>query len=377
MKKNELKRAFLLLLIALTLLFTIFIVSGDNFTNQTNETTNQINNQTTQIEQIETLNIILIKPIINLSGNGSEAFDCLVESQKIIKKLVEDGFNVIRPNDYFIEANQLFNAQLALDEKKREADYKGVLRKCNQIFDVKFDAYDTLDQLVTLGARLNKSAEKLNISEAFVLFKEAEQAFFDERYEDALKLIDQTYDKTSEIESRSTILITFYDASRKTIKGFFKENWIIILSVLIAITILFFIFRKPIRIHRIKRKMDLVKLRKKTLLSLIEKLQKDYFEKGAVSKAVYHIKLKKFSDLVRDADRQFPLLEFELSKVMGKGQKLKSKLKGKEEKEELKEKKEKKSLATPKHTERFLEESEKIIKKEEKNKKDKLKKIKK
>ena len=47
----------------------------------------------------------------------------------------------------------------------------------------------------------------------------------------------------------------------------------------------------------------------------MQKTQKEYFQKGSLSESGYQIRSKNFADLVRDIDRQIPLLEEKLIKA--------------------------------------------------------------
>ena len=44
------------------------------------------------------------------------------------------------------------------------------------------------------------------------------------------------------------------------------------------------------------------------------KIQKDYFQEGKIPEGEYNIKTKKYAELIRDIDRQIPLLQEELAK---------------------------------------------------------------
>ncbi|MCD6476788.1 MAG: hypothetical protein J7K26_01310, partial [Candidatus Aenigmarchaeota archaeon] len=72
---------------------------------------------------------------------------------------------------------------------------------------------------------------------------------------------------------------------------------------------------KIIKIYLIKRKIEILESEKNTLKKLIANTQRDYFEKGILSDVDYHIKIHKFGELIRDIDRQIPLLKEEIAKI--------------------------------------------------------------
>lgn len=314
--KNNLILILLVAIFLSSLLGSNLVSAQENQTNQTN-LINQINqtNEANETEIYESLTVILIEPKYSLSGNGTQAFMCLKDSQIIIQELVDNDFNAMRPNDIFMIAKQLFDAQVALDKEKGKANYDEILSRCDEINEIQLNAYDSYDQLNVLEAEINISSKRMNISEAIVLFERTKEAFNDERYEDCLDLIEETYDKISEIESSTTIFTTFYNATRRTLATIFIKNWIPITVFIICILLFYLIFNKQIKIYFLKRKKRLIELEKETILRLIGKVQNDYFEKGLLSETAYHIKLKKFSELVRDINRQIPLIEFELVKL--------------------------------------------------------------
>ncbi len=51
------------------------------------------------------------------------------------------------------------------------------------------------------------------------------------------------------------------------------------------------------------------------LETMLQGLQKDYFQHGKINDLSYHIKTKKYSDLIRAINRQLPLLREELKKL--------------------------------------------------------------
>ena len=94
------------------------------------------------------------------------------------------------------------------------------------------------------------------------------------------------------------------------------DNWIT-LVVLIALAILFTIFyRKKIAKYIIKRKIKHFETEKRILKQMTSEIQKSYFQEGKISEGAYNIRVKKFAELIRDIDRQIPLLQEELEKIV-------------------------------------------------------------
>ena len=66
---------------------------------------------------------------------------------------------------------------------------------------------------------------------------------------------------------------------------------------------------------KIKKEINALNVRKRTLNDLIKKLQKSYFGSKTMSETEYRVKLEKFKNMIRDVDRQIPLLNEELVKL--------------------------------------------------------------
>jgi hypothetical protein len=95
-------------------------------------------------------------------------------------------------------------------------------------------------------------------------------------------------------------------------KKFFIENWKVMIISLTALLILFLVYRTSIYKMLVKRKIDDLSARKESLRRMIMKTQKDYFEGGSISESLYTIRTKSFAEMIRDIDRQIPLLQEKL-----------------------------------------------------------------
>jgi hypothetical protein len=67
-------------------------------------------------------------------------------------------------------------------------------------------------------------------------------------------------------------------------------------------------------IARTKGKINHLNKEKEVVYNLIKELQKDYFEKQKIAENSYKIKIKKYGEIIRDINRQIPLLQAELEK---------------------------------------------------------------
>lgn len=75
------------------------------------------------------------------------------------------------------------------------------------------------------------------------------------------------------------------------------------------------LFQTQIRKRIIKAKIKKLELKEKTLRGLVMQTQKDYFHSGKMSEGMYSIRTNKFAELIRDIERQIPLLKEELARA--------------------------------------------------------------
>ena len=263
--------------------------------------------------------ILLLTPVFGLSAEAIQANNSLSEVKFAIRNLEEANLSVERVSDIYLEAKQLYEAQVALEKAGGKPDYSIIFNKVNEIKNIKENAFLLADELKVLGLRIKDS--DVNTSEAEVIYKDAVREFEDERYERSKELIEKTYIKLSELESNAARVAAFYGAMSKTFENFIRENFKKIISVIGVILITFIILHNRIKIYRLKKKLELLELRKVILKELIARTQKDYFEKGIIGEDTYNIRVNKFGELIRDINRQIPLIKENIANVEKLGRK--------------------------------------------------------
>ena len=270
------------------------------------------------------ISISSISAAVNTNSSNSsvqkQASDCLNSSIQIMNDMSNSGFSILRINDTFREADAIYSAQVILFEKKSKTDFSKVFEDCKKISDIRDLALNAKDELDAFKKFYEESkTEGMNTSSVDVIINKIEFEMKSERYENVQPLINQAYQEITNIKSSYTTLNIFYKSTTRTIGDFFKENWIYIIVTIIVVVLILIIFQKAISRMLIKRKIARLEIRKTTLRELIMKTQKDYFEKGLLSDSSYNIKTKKFAELIRDIEREIPLLREQLMKVSKKG----------------------------------------------------------
>lgn len=245
-----------------------------------------------------------------------QAILCVNESKLILNELKSENFSVLRINDSLKQALNILDTQKFLKAKQGKYDFSPVLPFCNEIKKIREMAFESRDDLNALKTFYKETiTESMNSSSADLLINEIESEIQRERYEKVKPLVESAYNEIADIKTSQTTLNLFYKTTTRNIKDFFMDYWKIIVLSLIFLIILFIIYQKTISKWWIKRKIDQLEMRKTTIKNLMMKTQHDYFETGNMSESSYEIRTKKFAELIRDLDRQIPLLRMELIKI--------------------------------------------------------------
>ena len=256
--------------------------------------------------------IIFIPYSLAISNETAEIQNILKIAEKDMEEMINDGIAVTRYNDTLISAKKIYEAQLTLERAGGKPDYSLVYEKLDELKNIKKNAYKALDELKALELTINQT-KGIDLSPVLEIYQEAKGEFRAERYERCLELTDKAYNKISELEAWQTKVKVFYEATSRSILTFLKENWKEISITLIVIFTTIVLSYNRVMCWRINKKIESLKRRRESIEKLIAKTQREYFEKGKISETAYHIRIKKYSEMIRDINRQIPLLKEELS----------------------------------------------------------------
>jgi hypothetical protein len=260
--------------------------------------------------------IIVTSPASLLEKNASI---CLNESKIIMNDMVSQGFNVQRVNDTLKEATLIYNSQVILQSRKMNYDFSLVLNYCNEIKKIKSSSIEAKDQFDALVQFRNNtdlpssSSVKLN-----GMIQEISDEIQNERYENVPEMVQKVYDEISAVRASSTFTTVLYQNTTKNLLIHFKKNWRWEVPLATIVIIFLIIYRIRISKWIIFRKIERLKVRKKTIKELMMETQKSYFQYAKIPEGEYNIKTKKFAELIRDIDRQIPLLQEELARLDSK-----------------------------------------------------------
>ena len=260
--------------------------------------------------------ILLITSLVSAETNESiNAKQAIETAKQEIKDMQARDIPINRANESLKNALQLYTAQYAFEITGRKADYALVISTANKISEIQQSAFNAQDELKIFIQTYQETQETTNLSEMDKDYNNILKSFQEERFEDTIKLVTEGYKTLSAIQSKQTAVRIFYSTTTNKISSFFKNNWPAIVITLIIIALLAIIFRRPIRIFIIKKRVDGINLRKGALLGLIKKLQIQYFNTKNISETEYTVKLTRFKELIRDFDRQMSIAREDLMKA--------------------------------------------------------------
>ncbi|MDP1695930.1 MAG: hypothetical protein Q8L29_03385 [archaeon] len=259
---------------------------------------------------------------LNISSKDY-AVTCIDDSKKIMNDLMNDGFNTKRINDSIKLAEQIFDSQSKIELRGGKVDYSSVAGYCTDIEEIRVSAYEAKDSLYSLEISYNSFKDKIkgynvNISEVDVMMEDVRQEIINERYEDVPEDSLSVEIKMADIESTSTATSLFYSTVTSGVRSFIIDNYIKILIFIGVLILLFFAYKLRIKRYIVLKKIGQLEAQKKVLKDLIRKAQYGYFHQGEISQGSFSIKMNKYSEMVRDIDRQIPLLNEDLALIESK-----------------------------------------------------------
>lgn len=257
---------------------------------------------------------------------------CIRDSQAIRQNMIADGFNVLSINDSLKQAESLFDSQVVLREQKKNYDFSLVMVYCENIKQIREDALMVRDDFNSLLKFYEESKiPGMDTTSIDSLINDINEAIVNERYPEASSLVEKTYTEITDVRSAYTAVNLFYQATTRGIVSFLlatnkviyipgyveMKNWHFFLGLFVLILLFLLIYRVKIMKRIVEKKIEKLEIRRKTIKELVMQTQRDYFQFGKIPEGEYNIKTKRFAELVRDIDRQMPLLKEELVKLSG------------------------------------------------------------
>lgn len=259
--------------------------------------------------------IVLVPQISALSNESIQTKELIAQAKEDILYMQEREIPITRVNESYQEAMQLYSAQVALENSDKETDYSFAIKKAAEVGTIRKISIKALDELKIFKESFEEIEKDTNLSDMKEDYIQVISSFEQERFEETVELIDEAYTKISEIQASQTALNLFYSTTTRSIKDFFVNHWLDLISILLVITIFIVIFWRTITELKLRIKLNHLILQKSSIKKLIKEMQFAYFKKRSISGLEYKIRIKKFEDLIRDIDRKTLLLREEIFKL--------------------------------------------------------------
>jgi hypothetical protein len=267
---------------------------------------------------------LAITSVSALSNESTTTNDLISKAQLSIPEMQLRNITVVRINETLNQAITEYETQLFLEKASKQYSYKKATSLALEAISIKDNSLKAQDELRVFLETYNTAAKETNLSSMDSEYNAILSSFSGERFEDTPDLIKKGYSSISDIQSKNTAVKLFYDSTSRTLKRFFIVNGQKFISLqfyqsvyfyVIIIAVLSIVFWKIIIRAKIKIKLKALEIRKKTLYTLIQSLQREYFETKKMSETEYFSKIEKFKDMIREIDRETPLIREELYKL--------------------------------------------------------------
>lgn len=235
-----------------------------------------------------------------------------------IEEMEEIGFTTTRLEDEFTILRQTHENNLFKLNNNQLPEFEQFNTRYNVIEAIIKTAYQVKDELFALNKAINELSSQIDTLQAKELYLEAEKEFADERYEFAIEKIDTTYEKLIELQGIQAKANAAYEATRKNLANLLIENQVQIAAIIIIPLVIYLLFRKTIKLHKLERMINSIKFEIDVLKNEIKKAQEIYFVEGKIPEGEYSIKVKLYGDKIRELNRNLALLEEEREKIIHK-----------------------------------------------------------
>jgi hypothetical protein len=266
-----------------------------------------------------------------------QVLEAIDESYRIMAEMTKNNFSIVYMNDTLLEAKrvleQVYFAEIlrnevnATKEEKKEASqalqlvdlesltYSDVIVYTDEIKNRKKQAFILFDSIsavkITIEEYYDGDIKKIDSKESIKLLIDAENAFLEDRYDDAENLLIQSREELELEKSESTTLNTV----RKNTKNFIQRNWIYILLVLVALGTMGYYLNKKIEKSLLRKKIKKMRTESKVLLDLMKKAQIERYKENKISALVYNTRIEKYKERLQEIKEKLPVFKSRLNKL--------------------------------------------------------------
>jgi hypothetical protein len=250
-----------------------------------------------------------------LGGQHNMTLARLLEANASVSRMRDAGLPYLRASDLLDIGWQWYGGQEAIELSGGTPEYGFALQKADEITALEQGSFAVSDDLTTLSARMDSADPDVNLTATRSLMQDATQEFRDGRLAEAQALIDRAYGEVTSAESQAVHSRTMVESARRNIESFLADNWKTIAGAIVAVLAISFIFQKQIRRFLLNARLKSVMREREVVASMMKSLQQDYFQKKTINDLTFHVKTKKYGDIVRNINRQIPLIKEELKRI--------------------------------------------------------------
>lgn len=265
-----------------------------------------------------TVMIILILSVVSTVAGQTmeEANGSLQEADTVINEMKNSNIPIQRVSDLYEQANNTYLTQVERNRSGQETDYTVVLETVEQIKQVRTQAFRAKDELNILRSRIEEldKNEDINLSEAKNKLEDAEVEFQDERFERAQEQIDLAYQEISDAQSAVTQAQAFASATSNNLRSFLENNWKRLSAAILIATVFSYLVYKEYQIYSLKKEKKNLKRKREVLQELVAEAQNKFFQKNDLAETAYNTRTDKYGEMIRDINRQIPLVNEDLEK---------------------------------------------------------------
>jgi hypothetical protein len=197
-------------------------------------------------------------------------------------------------------------------------DYSKVVELGEELQARKYQAYDLSDSLSLLEKAVQQyGAEGILIEQGQVMYTDARNAFVQEQYDKADRLITQTYEALETAKQEATGLSFLQEAS----KNFFQRHWKTILITLFILALIAWPLCDRLHHRWLQQRLRQLLLEEQSILALMKKTQDRRFRKKDLSGTGYTLRIEKYKVKHANVKKDIELIK----KLLGERKKVQKK----------------------------------------------------
>lgn len=238
----------------------------------------------------------------------------IVRAKGFIGKMAQEELSTTRVRDTILVAENMWFVEVMNEQAGNEADYGPVNDKADNAIALSQSAFQAADELSVLKENLEKIGD-MDIGPAWDIYNEGVSELENERYELALKRVEDGYEKLVELQSVEAKANAMYTVASKTTTNFLVENRFALAILFGTPLVLYIIFRDRIRRYRLTGKLNKLRLEVEVLEGQVKSAQEQYFVKGTMAESTYEVRTTTYGQMIRDLNREISVTKEEIEKT--------------------------------------------------------------